>query len=78
MKHVAENALDVINKIVAKGSAKDGCDESWRDKSKKYHRMKAIRHLINAQMIEDGDIPDDGEPHDENGLTRSAMLLLAK
>jgi hypothetical protein len=75
MKHPAENGWQIIEDTIHKGSTKDGCDESWRSKPKGYHRMKAIRHLINAQMIEDGVILNDGEPHDENALTRIAMAL---
>lgn len=64
----------IIAQVMAQGSRKDGRDDSWRTKPKGYHRAKAIRHLINADMIERGLIPDDGEPHDDNALTRVSFL----
>jgi len=75
MKYPYAEAFKIIAEIMEKGSDKDGADESWRTKPQGYHRMKAIRHLINADMIERSLILDDGEPHDENALTRIAMEL---
>jgi hypothetical protein len=78
MTHPTDIAWDVIDRVMRAGSPKDGCDESWRKKPNGFHRMKAIRHLINAQMIEDGLAPQDNESHDENALTRVAMQLTIK
>lgn len=74
MKHPADVSFNIIEDVLFRGSAKDGKNETWRDKPKRFHRQKAIRHLLQAQMIEDGIYPPDGENHDELGLTRAAML----
>jgi hypothetical protein len=68
-------AHEAIELTMLAGSTKDGRDDSWLNKPKGYHRMKAIRHLINADMVERGLIASDGEPHDNNALTRIAMLI---
>ncbi len=68
-------AQHTIETIMSFGSAKDGCDDSWKHKPDGYHRLKAIRHLITAEMIAQGHIPDDGDLHEENALTRTAMEI---
>lgn len=77
-KHPADVAFEIIEDVLFRGSAKDGANESWRDKGKAFHRAKAIRHLINAQMVESGIEECDGEPHDHNALTRIAMVVTCK
>ena len=77
-KDPAHNAMIIIQEAMLMGSSKDGCNESWRDKPKKFHREKAIRHLLTAQMIEDGVIEPDGENHDHLGLTRASLTVTTK
>lgn len=64
-----------IETVICKGSAKDGCNESWRDKDQLYHELKAIRHLVNDVMVKLGYEEATDEPHLKNAHTRTAMAL---
>lgn len=75
-KHPAENAWDVIESIMHKGSAKDGCNESWRSKPQMYHLSKAMSHLaVHIKQIYDHRAID-GENHAHLALCRLAMALV--
>lgn len=68
-------ACKAIVAIMAVGSSKDGCDDTWRRKPKSYHLQKAQNHARTAHMMETGLIPQDGEDHAKLALTRLAMAL---
>ncbi len=68
-------AYIVVQEIMQIGSAKDGKDESWREKSLAYHAMKALRHTATAVMQAQGITPPDGENHLKLAITRLAMAL---
>lgn len=77
MIHPAENAWDIIDRIMAKGSTKDGRNEAWRDMPPMYHFVKALGHL--TQHIKEVYDPRsiDGENHAHLALTRIAMGITA-
>lgn len=74
-KHVAENAWDIIDNLLAKGSSKDGTHEAWRELPKMYHLSKAQSHLAtHIKQLHDPRTMD-GENHLHLALTRIAMVL---
>ena len=75
MKHPSSEAARVIVQVMSRGSAKDGRDESWRDKPQDYHLDRALRHIISHKLIRDGNQPADGEKHLSLAITRLAMAL---
>lgn len=71
-------AKNVIQNTMAHGSKKDGCDDSWQEKSIAYHLTRAIRHFTSALMIHMGVVGPDEDGltgHMKNGMTRAAMAL---
>lgn len=75
MKHPAETAWDVIDGIMHKGSSKDGCNETWRDRDIMYHLSKAQAHLAtHIKQTIDPRTADD-ENHLHLAITRLAMAL---
>ncbi len=68
-------AFHAVASTMAQGSAKDGTNDTWREKPKEYHLLKAIRHATTGLMIERGICPPDDDNHLANALTRLAMAL---
>ena len=64
----AELSKQIVQEVISKGSTKDGCDETWRDKPQNYHLHKAVRHIMSFLLT--GEIE-----HLKNALTRIAMAL---
>ena len=78
MKHPAENAYWIITDVITRGSAKDGCNESWRSKPQMYHLSKAMSHLaVHIKQIYDPRAID-GENHAHLALCRLAMALVCE
>lgn len=75
LKDPAIVACEAIVSTLKIGSAKDGCDDSWRKKSRRYHLAKATRHAFTACMTEVGILEHDGEDHIKLAITRLAMAL---
>ena len=71
----ADLAAFAISRVMAAGSAKDGCDDSWQEKNFNYHLDRALRHAITHKLIAEGNQPPDGERHIELAITRLAMAL---
>ena len=61
--------------VMSEGSAKDGRDDSWKDKPKDYHLDRALRHIVTYKLIRDGNQPPDGDHHLRLALTRLSMAL---
>lgn len=68
-------AYFAIDEVMAIGSAKDGCNDSWRTKILGYHLTKGIRHATTALMVKMGIIPPCGNNLKE-AITRLAMALV--
>jgi hypothetical protein len=68
-------AYQAVAQVMSIGSARDGRDESWRNKPRRYHLLKAIRHATTYLMIQEGVTEGDGEHHLKLALTRLAMSL---
>jgi hypothetical protein len=68
-------AFQAVAQVMALGSSKDGRDDSWRNKPRRYHLLKAIRHATTYLMIQEGVIEGDGEHHLKLAITRLAMGL---
>lgn len=75
MKDPRIEAYNAVERIMEKGSAKDGKNESWRDMPRHYHLLKASRHVATGLMIEFGVIQPDGDNHFELAITRLAFVL---
>ena len=75
MRDPSVEACKAVIFTMQRGSAKDGCDESWRQRPEMYHLAKAMNHL--ATHINQLQDPRkvDGENHLENAITRIAMAL---
>lgn len=74
----SEIASGTVRSVMGVGSAKDGCDESWRFKPCGYHLGKAARHGAVAFLMYSGLMPADAEGwlgHARNALTRLSMAL---
>jgi hypothetical protein len=70
------SSMDVIGDTdMAVGSSKDGRNDTWRDKPRRYHLLKAIRHSTTYLMIVEGVIEGDGENHLKLAITRLSMAL---
>lgn len=75
VKFPPEVAFQTIENIMHVGSAKDGCNESWRDKDPMYHLSKAMNHLAtHIKQIYDPRAAN-GENHLHLAITRLAMAL---
>jgi hypothetical protein len=68
-------AFQAVAETMARGSEKDGCDDSWRDKPPVFHLTKGIRHATTHLMQKMGVIEGDGENHLKLALTRLAMAM---
>lgn len=71
----ADEAAAAIRQVMAKGSDKDGCDESWRELPQDYHLDRALRHALTYKLIRDGNQKPDGEEHLKLAIARLAMAL---
>lgn len=71
-------AYKTVEEVMAVGSAKDGQDESWRDKGIEYQLKKAADHAMIAYYMYIGKVQEDSEGwmgHARNNLTRTSMGL---
>jgi hypothetical protein len=75
MKHPAALAAETILSVLAQGSAKDGRDESWREKDLMFHLSKAQAHLATHIKHLYDPRGRDQENHLHTALTRLAMAL---
>jgi len=78
-KSAALEAYTIVSKVINKGSAKDGANESWRTKPASYHLKKGANHANLAVQMYLGEIPPDNEGwkiHAYNAITRLAMGII--
>ena len=74
-KQPAVEAASAIIATMTEGSAKDGSNESWREKQPIYHLLKAQSHLAtHLRNMVDPRKADD-EDHLKLAVTRLAMAL---
>jgi hypothetical protein len=68
-------AFQAVAETMARGSDKDGRDESWREKDAMYHLSKAQAHLATHIKHRFDPRGKDDENHLRLALTRLAMAL---
>ena len=75
MKDPGQAAADAVAQVMSVGSAKDGRNESWRQKPQYFHLTKGIRHATTHFMQKLGVVEADAENHLKLAITRFAMAL---
>jgi hypothetical protein len=74
----ADLAKAAIEEAMDAGSDKDGCDDSWMEKSVSYHGLRVVRHVTTALLIYSGGQTTDVDGvrgHLKNALTRLSMIM---
>ncbi len=78
MKKPADEAHEVITMVVAKGSPKDGSNETWRDEDIMFHLSKAQSHLAtHIRNMYDKRSVDD-ENHLSLAITRLSFAMCVR
>lgn len=72
---VIDAAKVAIQFSMAEGLNKHG-ETKWRSETSREHLLKAARHLLTQELIDNQEQADDGENHLANAVTRICMAMV--